>query len=124
MRKIIFRGKTFDGFWVRGDLVRTNPCECHIVTADLDDYNNIVFNFEYFVDCKTVGQFTGLLDKNRRGIYEGDVLMIYGDNIVKVIFVDGCFYVENDIVYAPAYHYEKDACEVIGNIYDNPELLG
>ena len=131
MRKILFRGKTLDGFWVRGDLVRTNPCEYHIVTADLDDYNNIVFSFEYFVDYKTVGQYTGLSDKNGKGIFEGDILkyqrgfdrydsmiVVWNENTASLVMA-----YSSDMYYYETLMNTHMYCEVIGNIHDNPELM-
>ena len=131
MRKILFRGKTLDGFWVRGDLIRTSPCECHIVTADLDDYNNITFSFEDFVDCKTVGQYTGLIDKNGKGIFEGDIVRyqrgIDRFELMIVVWNEGTASLvlaySKDMNYYETLMNTKYYCEVIGNIHDNPELL-
>lgn len=131
MRKILFRGKTLDGFWVRGDLIRTNPCECHIVTADLDDYNNIVFSFEYFVDYKTVGQFTDLVDINGNGIFEGDIVKRYLSknryDVMVVIWRKNTASLvlgySNDSSYYDTLMNTHLYCEVIGNIHDNPELI-
>jgi hypothetical protein len=81
---------------------------------------------EYKINPKTIGQFTGVIDNERtkNEVYEGDILLnpVMGDRWVCK-FVDGCF-----IVDLPDKNY--DTClgaveffEVIGNIYDDPELL-
>lgn len=85
---------------------------------------------EQEVDIKTIGQFTGLHDKNGREIYEGDIIKYKdsrGKHIEKVIFDKGCFYAGihngSSTRVAPKLINTRIS-EVIGNIYDNPELLG
>lgn len=119
MRTIKFRGKRIDtGEFIYGDLIhntwKENP-------DDVDAYGDSLR-----VDNSTVGQFTGLHDKNGREIYEGDILKGNWDTIFQV-FYDDCYLefrakekggMENCIDY-----YGLDRIEVIGNIHDNPELL-
>lgn len=69
-------------------------------------------------------QFTGLKDKNGKEIYEGDIVRHATDEgIYKVIFEDGGFYVKNLFEY-DFQTINEYPLEVIGNIYENPELLG
>ena len=130
-RTIKFRGKRFDnGEWVYGNLIIDDSGNCEIV-----DYENN-HEIRYDIRGETIGQFTGLYDKNGKEIYEGDILMCIGqreDNkgrkyLRKVSFKNGSFcmgvpeynidsYLNNHIVNG------KLNWEVIGNIYDNKELL-
>jgi uncharacterized phage protein (TIGR01671 family) len=122
MREIKFRGKRKDnGEWAYGDLWQ-HEGNTWIVT---------VINGEaerYTVDPETVGQYTGLQDKNGREVFHKDVWQFHGLN----------YTVEWDAEYAMFYlkHPSKRATEddnmhlfvldqgdVIGNIYENPELL-
>ena len=93
-----------------------------------------------FIDENTIGQYTGLKDENGKEIYEGDIIEFSYDMFVgnfdtfiakgKVVFEEGAFYVEvfenerttKDEEYL-LYSINLDTIEVIGNIYDNPELL-
>jgi len=130
-REIIFRGKDFlKEEWVYGDLVKTKNFVAIKRT-----------NGDYFhptqVSPNTVGQYTGLKDKDGREIYEGDILQYIGkrkDNMNKVyrrkvVFHEGMFALlskELPVYSALNYHCMEDgrsAWSVIGNIHDNPELI-
>ena len=139
MRNIKFRGKTgtTEGKkWVYGYLYK-------IKSFFSEDYQYFIKNEhlqETSVDEETIGQYTGLKDKNGKEIYEGDIIEFSYDMFVgnfdtfvakgKVVFEEGAFYVEvfenerttKDEAYL-LYSINLDTIEVIGNIYDNPELL-
>ena len=122
MRAIEFRGKRYsNGQWVYGDLCRHKDGTCTIC-GKADD-------FGYEVNPETVGQFTGLHDKNGKEIYEGDIIRTYGNNFTyEVIYNEksAAFIGKlNSRVFGLLDLYESDTvCRgIIGNIHDNPELL-
>ena len=130
MREILFRGKTFDGEWEEGSL----HIEYGETTADGKrnlDYRILGMRGECrYVDPETIGQYTGLCDKNGRKIFEGDIVR-HGNRTGYINYGEGCFCVKQivplhnlnnpaiDIVFN---EYPNDV-EVISNIHDNPELL-
>ncbi len=128
MREILFRGKRLgDGEWVDGSLFIDDKGEKHEI---LIGYVNYRVSWE--VDPETVGQFTGLTDKNGERIFEGDIVRYTethctGDMICtdSVSFIDGGFYpIPSEFSCGDSYYsYELHSFEVIGNIHDNPELL-
>lgn len=69
-------------------------------------------------------QYTGLKDMREKEIYEGDILFeSFGEEYFKVVFEDGSFRLETGECSLPLKEYAH-ICEVVGNIYKNPELLG
>ena len=131
MREILFRGKRIDnGEWVEGFLVK-HPSAVHIgdyspwfisvPPKDPDDSGGL-----YNITPETVGQFTGLTDKNGKKIFEGDICLI-GNLLYKVEIKCSCWWftiLSNKVYCCPAFNSHcGEFCEVIGNIHDQPELL-
>ena len=121
MREIKFRGKRLgNGEWIYGDL--------HIRTPFPHIHSEIDHN-RVNIDPHTVGQFTGLHDKNGKEIYEGDIVVI--DGIIRGYVRYNARYWRYEVAAAdepleneriPSGRPEK-CWMVIGNIHDNPELL-
>lgn len=126
MRDILFKAKRiYDGKWVEGSVYRIS--EKHNPFIMLKDS----FGESYEVDEDTICQYTGLADKNGNRIWENDVVKCnyndYGEKgtyIGKVIFrEDTCTFVVTDGKNTD-YEWWNEEKEVIGNIFDNPELIG
>lgn len=137
MREILFRGKRIDsGEWVEGGTVHQtdfygDSVDRYFIIDGTDTDDNI--GPAYRVHPDTVGQYTGLTDKNGKKIFEGDILKEYGNPPERSLMVIknggfGCFI---------EFYFGGEKCgieqirnvgwlsyaEVIGNIYDNSELL-
>ena len=132
MREILFRGKRIDnGEWVEGNLFVPDEVTHRKAPTEILVGTNVV-RISYEVDPATVGQYTGLTDKNGKRIFEGDIV----DCIARmdrancvVIFEEGEFRLvpeRNYKTYVTGGDYHALRCfekEVIGNIHDNPELM-
>ena len=129
MREILFRAKRIDnGEWVEGDLsyLIHNKEKMHVFPADgLDSADR------YEVNPETLCQYTGLKDKNGNRIWENDICRYYnpedkdGIGIIKedyVSWIKGAI-AQTNLMTPMFYLKVGKEFEVIGNIFDNPELL-
>ena len=119
MREILFRGKQRNnGEWFYGDLIHLNHC---VSIRSKDCARSVV--------PETVGQYTGLTDKNGMRIFEGDLIRSTetGETAIVQWFSEHSAFMiwcktSNQVGFL--YECEKSIIEVIGNIHDNPELIG
>lgn len=144
-REILFRGKRTDnGEWITsGNIIHTydidngeeffipkhnSPCMCKKDNNKILTIEKTIF---YKVVNETVGQYTGLTDKNGKKIFEGDIVkgdreyFTYTHHYGRVIYDGGQFLIAFDDVLEDieCLGAWANAVEVIGNIHDNPELL-
>ncbi|ECU4704315.1 hypothetical protein MAS37_001168 [Listeria monocytogenes] len=144
MREIEFRGKRIDnGEWVYGNLMQFEDSATFIFAderkgASTLTYAHFIINNMHAIDEKTVGQYTGLKDKNGKKIFEGDIVAFSEDDFhvfnsqVEYFSEDG--YPAFDIKVPSTYYFDSNVfsevsmsglyeIEVIGNIHENPELM-
>ena len=141
MREILFRGKMDNGEWVYGSFC-TDALEQFNGLCGVDGFIRLYDKEKgkmqtYEVDRETVGQYTGLMDKNGKRIFDGDIVAQNwydydeprDDSFGKVVFCEyDCSFSVMDVNkdgFMPlgrcgSYHWEV---EVIGNVHDNPEML-
>ena len=124
MREILFRAKREDnGEWVYGYYVRLPDAAGAVHMMHVPARNPDECNATFYIDPKTLGQFTGLTDKNGTRIFEGDIVEYerkrYSINYLPHYARFSA--VKPNTVFC-VFAYQRG--EVIGNIYDNPELIG
>ncbi|HAK1118253.1 TPA: hypothetical protein H1595_002339 [Listeria monocytogenes] len=140
MREIEFRGKRIDnGEWVYGNLMQFEDSATFIFAderkgASTLTYAHFIINNMHAIDEKTIGQYTGLKDKNGNKIFEGDVVK-WGDTLggeerpIRIATVK----INPDIQFDSnvgifnygqfAYKNTEKFLTILGNIHDNPEYL-
>ena len=136
MREILFRGKCnevgkYNGQWIEGFYGEDDGKP---IIARSTDHGLI----GYFCEPDSIGQYTGLTDKNGRKIFEGDIIHLeysqvffggeyFGEYTAEVSYKEGCFITDGinngDEIETPLSGFDNDELEIIGNIHDNPELL-
>lgn len=124
----LFKAKRKDNDeWVEGSLLVLDDGCCRIATSCLvGDVENILTVCAYDVDPDTVCQYTGLTDKNGNKIWENDVVQVpREDEYFRIEWdEDTASYVMNSNTLTVTFgNYWSHEVEVIGNIFDNPELL-
>lgn len=137
MREILYRAKrTDDGEWAYGYYFYDNFQDKAFITFGNNCFKIDNYSMSFDRECpnkrilsafevipKTVGQYTGLTDKNGTKIFEGDIIKIR--NKTRYVFFGVCRYRHTNYGEYAVDLSVKDGsnCEVIGNIHDNPELL-
>ena len=134
MRDILFRAKNTSNVWQYGDYIYAGDKYGSNKVCCLKDRSLI--RQSHCCKIETVGQYTGLDDKNGRGIFEGDIVNVLYNigyagvakeraGLFKVIYDEkGCCFMKEKINGAGLFHFiGSDEIEVVGNVYDNPELL-
>ena len=135
--RYLFRGKRKDnGEWIIGYYVfqRKRSGVFGQVLSKIDYNAHLivdVWRHSYEVISETVGQCTGLQDKNGKPIFEGDIVDVMYDphyigiaiqriGVFKVMFHEGCFMKRNETGF---FHFiPSDECKIVGNVFDNPDL--
>ncbi len=136
MRDILFRAKKLTGEWVEGYYVMysTSIAYPYLYPNGEHYIQTIPHNIRFDIDPDTLCQYTGLDDKNNVEIYEGDIIR-YVDEVTGKEKTDEIEYNETHAAFCRLYKSEMglqylfineavaNKCEVIGNLFDNPELL-
>ena len=145
MREILFRGKRIDnGEWIEGSLINDGGGRCFIAIhpslafgpTSKDEINGeTLWGFYPFFEVvpSTMGQYTGLTDKNGKKIFEGDIIqekledapeLLYTVMFKEGSFLAKCISIDNDDVYLDDFLcFGEFEGIVIGNIHDIPELM-
>ena len=134
MREILFRGKRVDnGEWIEGSFLPGN--ERQTLHPCIFVYLPETQSFECFdIDIDTLGEYTGLTDRNGKKIFEGYILIYVVDGEYDVNEKYLVVFDDDEAAFKVRFYYKgKFACyddiapceklEIIGNIHDNPELL-
>ena len=141
MRDYLFRGKrSYEHWrnkdpWVYGSLIQAKDYCCILNPDDENDMDYPYLDGDLGtidgqatpVIPETVGQFTGLIDKNGKRIFEDDIIKTI-EGAFKVVYEHGAVWLYDELLLSNDHldflgSYITESIEVIGNIHDNPELL-
>lgn len=144
MRELLFKGKAKGtGEWMSGGYLQRAEAKYYFkkdqalihsyIASDWATYFGLPSELTiHEVEPSTVCQYTGLTDKNGKKIFEGDILRHADETVLKTVWNDRKYgfaaqCVKGSVLLKECkwglWEFESDEVEVIGNIYDNPELL-
>ena len=135
MREILYRGKRVDtGEWIYGYYVKQSKHACFASGLKCQHfiYKDVFLDFKFDVIPETVGQYTGLTDKNGKKVFEGDIVKwdypCNSEHFYQVKYDTGCACfttsrIHNIDVIDCIFDNDGNHCEVIGNIHDNPRFV-
>lgn len=123
-RKIKFRGKTESNQFIFGDLIQYENGDTAIWEKEITGYGYEATQISNRtkVDNGTIGQFTGLHDEKGKEIYEGDIISNESYKGI-VVYKNGSFVLDLGKSCGCVYLFCLDSLLVVGNIFDNKELL-
>ena len=132
MREILFRAKRIDdeewveGYFVIGKWYLDEKERYAILPTDLCFYPHCEINEWIEIDPDTLCRYTGLKDKNGSMIWENDIVRIGANTLVRWSekYAGWCL-IQRDWIHEHFFGeaFEAKDCEVVGNIFDNPELM-
>ncbi len=122
MREIKFRAWDKDDKIMWENVIIADGQAC-LSEGDIDFTDGDVGFSARLINNYELMQYTGLKDKNSKEIYEGDIVKLYS-NVGRIIFIKGQYRIDPNIeIMNNIYHAVSLGLEVIGNIYENGELL-
>lgn len=120
--------RTYNSKWVEGSLVVTPQGDAYIISTaeNKRDATVLVNQCSLNVDPETIGQYTGCHDKYQNNAFENDIVWDEYDERYGVIeFDQGEFIINFDgVIECDRFVDQINCCEVVGNIFDNPEFVG
>ena len=131
MREYLFRGKRKDnGEWVYwniyGEFCTSEGKRAKLTSQTSYGEKNFYYIYEHLIDPETIGQYTGLTDKNGDKIFDSDIVDILTENeeVGIVTYDEGFFYVKAD-GFSVDFRNNINGNDllIVGNIHDNPEIL-
>ena len=137
MREVLFRGKRADyGEWIEGYYAKqsNHACFAHELKYQHFIFKDVCLDFnlgglqEFEIIPETVGQYTGLTDKNGKRIFEGDIVECVSGGeqaVISWLKYSACFGLSFDgwCCGFDDYDFSPNDFKVIGNIHDNPEII-
>ena len=138
IREVLFKAKRTDnGKWVEGSLIQGVFVRCvdnqdipyildiDDIDCDYDNFGDLTDGFGYYeVNPDTICQFTGLVDKNSDKIWENDIVGLDEDLYIVTWEEDDAMFALEDVGVVEHFsNVDSKWCEIVGNKFDNPELV-